>query len=136
VKVKLINKVTGDEIEQDVFLGDLPKMTERGTFIISGIERAVVNQLVRAPGVFYAGSVDPSTGRILYTAELRPMRGSWLELAVGKNDVLTGKIDRHRKFYVTTLLRAIGIEDEEEIKALFKDVYNNESHQYIFATLA
>ena len=136
VKVKLTNKVTGDETEQDVFLGDLPKMTERGTFIISGIERAVVNQLVRAPGVFYAGSVDPSTGRVLYTAELRPMRGSWLELAVGKNDVLTGKIDRHRKFYVTTLLRAVGIEDEEEIKALFKDVDNNNDHQYIFATLA
>ncbi|PIW07580.1 DNA-directed RNA polymerase subunit beta, partial [Candidatus Collierbacteria bacterium CG17_big_fil_post_rev_8_21_14_2_50_45_7] len=136
VKVKLINKITGDETQQDVFLGDLPKMTTRGTFIVSGIERAVVNQLVRAPGAFFAGSVDPSTGRILYTAELRPMRGSWLELTVGKNDVLTAKIDRHRKFYVTTLLRALGIEDEEEIKALFKDVDTNVDHQYIFATLA
>jgi DNA-directed RNA polymerase subunit beta len=136
VKVKLINKITGDETEQDVFLGDIPKMTERGTFIISGIERAVVNQLVRAPGAFFAGSVDPTTGRVLYTAELRPMRGSWLEMSVGKNDVLTAKIDRHRKFYVTTLLRALGIEDEEEIKALFKDVDNNVDHQYIFATLA
>lgn len=136
VKVKLINKITGDETEQDVFLGDIPKMTERGTFIISGIERAVVNQLVRAPGAFFAGSVDPTTGRVLYTAELRPMRGSWLEMSVGKNDVLTAKIDRHRKFYVTTLLRALGIEDEEEIKSLFKDVDNNVDHQYIFATLA
>jgi len=136
VKIKLINKITGDETQQDVFLGDLPKMTTRGTFIVSGIERAVVNQLVRAPGAFFAGSVDPSTGRILYTAELRPMRGSWLELTVGKNDVLTAKIDRHRKFYVTTLLRALGIEDEEEIKALFKDVDTNVDHQYIFATLA
>ncbi len=136
VKVKLVNKITGDETEQDVFLGDLPKMTSRGTFIVSGIERAVVNQLVRAPGAFFAGSVDPTTGRVLYTAELRPMRGSWLELSVGKNDVLTAKIDRHRKFYVTTLLRALGIEDEEEIKALFKDVDNNVDHQYIFATLA
>jgi DNA-directed RNA polymerase subunit beta len=136
VKVKLINKITGDETEQDVFLGDLPKMTGRGTFIVSGIERAVVNQLVRAPGAFFAGSVDPTTGRVLYTAELRPMRGSWLELSVGKNDVLTAKIDRHRKFYVTTLLRALGIEDEEEIKALFKDVDTNVDHQYIFATLA
>lgn len=136
VKVKLVNKITGDEIEQDVFLGDIPKMTGRGTFIVSGIERAVVNQLVRAPGAFFAGSVDPTTGRILYTAELRPMRGSWLELSVGKNDVLTAKIDRHRKFYVTTLLRALGMEDDEEIKALFKDVDNNNDHQYIFATLA
>lgn len=136
VKVRLINKVTNDEIEQDVFLGDIPKMTERGTFIVSGIERAVVNQLVRSPGVFFAGNIDPTTGRLLYTAELRPMRGSWLELSVGKNDCITGKIDRHRKFYATTLLRAIGIEDEEEIKALFKDVDNSDAHQYIFATLA
>lgn len=136
VKVKLINKITLDETEQDVFLGDIPKMTARGTFIVSGIERAVVNQLVRAPGAFFAGSVDPTTGRVLYTAELRPMRGSWLELSVGKNDVITAKIDRHRKFHVTTLLRALGIEDEEEIKALFKDVDNNNDHQYIFATLA
>ncbi len=136
VHVKLVNKVTGEEVEQDVFLGDIPKMTERGTFVISGIERAVVNQLVRAPGVFFAGSVEPTTGRLLHTAELRPMRGSWLELSVGKNDVLTGKIDRHRKFYVTTLLRALGIEDEEEIKSLFKDVDTDDHHQYIFATLA
>lgn len=136
VKVKLVNKVTGDETEQDVFLGDIPKMTERGTFIVSGIERAVVNQLVRAPGAFFAGSVDPTTGRVLYNAELRPMRGSWLELTVGKNDVITGKIDRHRKFYVTTILRALGIEDENEIKALFSDVDNDNDHQYIFATLA
>ncbi|KKU25732.1 MAG: DNA-directed RNA polymerase subunit beta [Microgenomates group bacterium GW2011_GWA2_46_16] len=136
VKVKLVNKITGDETEQDVFLGDIPKMTERGTFIVSGIERAVVNQLVRAPGAFYAGSIDPATGRVLYSAELRPMRGSWLEMSVGKNDVITGKIDRHRKFYATTLLRALGIEDEEEIKALFKEVDTDNDHQYIFATLA
>ncbi len=136
VKVKLTNKITGDMTEQDVFLGDIPKMTTRGTFIVSGIERAVVNQLVRAPGAFFAGSVDPTTGRVLYTAELRPMRGSWLELSVGKNDTLTAKIDRHRKFYVTTLLRALGIEDEGEIKALFKDVDTDDNHHYIFATLA
>lgn len=136
VKVKLVNKITGEESEQDVFLGDIPKMTSRGTFIIAGIERAVVTQLVRAPGVFYAGSVDATSGRLLHSAELRPMRGSWLELTVGKNDVITGKIDRHRKFYATTLLRALGIEDEEEIKALFKEVDSDNDHQYIFATLA
>lgn len=136
VKVRLINKITSDEIEQDVFLGDIPKMTERGTFIISGIERAVVNQLVRSPGAFFAGQLDPTTGRLLFTAELRPMRGSWLELTVGKNDCITGKIDRHRKFYVTTLLRALGIESDEEIRELFKEVDTNNDHQYIFATLA
>jgi len=136
VKVKLVNKITGEEQTQDVFLGDIPRMTERGTFIVSGIERAVVTQLVRAPGVFFAASQDATSGRILHTAELRPMRGSWLELSVGKNDVITGKIDRHRKFHITTLLRALGIEDDEAIKALFKDVDTDESHQYIFSTLA
>jgi len=135
VKVKLINKITAEEIEQDVFLGDIPKMTERGTFIISGIERAVVTQLVRAPGVYYAGSVDATSGRILYSAELRPMRGSWLELSVNKNDCITGKIDRHRKFYVTTLLRALGL-DDEEMTNLFKEVDVDKDHQYLFATLA
>lgn len=136
VKVKLVNKITAEESEQDVFLGDIPKMTERGTFIISGIERAVVTQLVRAPGVFFAGNVDATSGRLLHTAELRPMRGSWLELGVAKNDVISGKIDRHRKFYVTTLLRALGYETDEEILDLFKDVDNDKDHQYIFATLA
>jgi len=135
-KVRLVNKITGDITEQDVFLGDIPKMTERGTFIISGIERAVVTQLVRAPGVFFAGAIDATSGRLLHSAELRPMRGSWLELMVGKNDCLTGKIDRHRKFYVTTLLRALGYETDEELLALFKDVDNNPDHQYLFATLA
>ena len=135
VKVRLVNKVTAEETEQDVFLGDIPKMTDRGTFIISGIERAVVNQLVRAPGVFYAGSVEPTTGRILYGAELRPMRGSWLELSVSKNDTITGKIDRHRKFYVTTLLRALGL-DDEAMNTLFKEVDTDKDHQYLFATLA
>lgn len=135
VKVKLVNKITAEETEQDVFLGDIPKMTDRGTFIITGIERAVVTQLVRAPGVFYAGSVDATSGRLLYSAELRPMRGSWLELSVNKNDTITGKIDRHRKFYVTTLLRALGLEDDE-MTALFKDADTDKDHQYIFATLA
>lgn len=135
VKVRLVNKVTAEETEQDVFLGDIPKMTDRGTFIISGIERAVVNQLVRAPGVFYAGSVEPTTGRLLYNAELRPMRGSWLELSVNKNDTITGKIDRHRKFYVTTLLRALGL-DDDEMTSIFKEVDSDKDHQYIFATLA
>lgn len=136
VKVKLVNKITGEENEQDVFLGDIPRMTERGTFIISGIERAVVTQLVRAPGVFFAGSVDATSGRLLHSAELRPMRGSWLEMGINKSDVISGKIDRHRKFYITTLLRALGYETDEEILELFKDVDTDKDHQYIFATLA
>ncbi|MEI6690210.1 MAG: DNA-directed RNA polymerase subunit beta [bacterium] len=136
VRVTLINRVTSEETTQDVFLGDIPKMTDRGTFIISGIERAVVNQLVRSPGIFFFGSVESTSGRVLHFGELRPMRGSWLEMTVNKNDTLTAKIDRHRKFYLTTFLRAMGIEDEAEILALFKDVDTDKEHQYIFATLA
>ncbi len=136
VEVTLTNKQTGKSATQDVFLGDIPKMTENGTFIINGIERAVVNQLVRSPGVFFFGEVDGSSGRLLHTAELRPMRGSWLEMNVAKSDVISAKIDRHRKFPVTTLLRALGVESDEEIMALFKDVDTNKEHQYIFSTLA
>ena len=136
VKVKLINKITGETVEQDVFLGDMPKITTKGTFIISGIERAVVTQLVRAPGVFFGGSVDANSGRLLHTAELRPMRGSWLEMGIAKSDVISAKIDRHRKFHITTLLRALGYESDEDILELFKDVDTDKDHQYIFATLA
>ncbi len=136
VQVELLNKQTKELIKQDVFLGDIPKMTERGTFIINGIERAVVNQLVRSPGVFFFQETDRLSGRSLHSAELRPMRGSWLELNISKSDIIYAKIDRHRKFPVTTLLRALGIEDEDEIRSLFKDVDTNKEHQLIFNTLA
>ncbi len=112
----LTNKRTGEQQTQEVFLGDIPKMTPIGTFIINGIERAVVTQLVRSPGVFFSGESDPTTGRQLYRAELRPKRGSWLEIGVGKKNVLTVKIDRRRKFPVTVLLRAIGFSTDEELR--------------------
>lgn len=131
VEVELLNKQTGKKTTQEVFLGDVPKMTEVGTFIINGIERCVVNQLVRSPGVFFTGSVDPVTGRTLYNAEIRPLRGSWLEFGVGRNNVITVKIDRRRKFPVTTFLRAIGVGSDEEIIKLFTDVDNNKDHQFI-----
>src|SRR3989344_4628115 len=117
----LTNKQTGEKRVQQVFLGDIPKMTENGTFIINGIERCVVNQLVRSPGVYFNGSVDVTTGRTLYGAEIRPLHGSWLEFALSKNGVLTVRIDRKRKFAATTLLRAIGIVNDEEIQKLFKE---------------
>lgn len=136
VEVTLTNKQTGESKSQDVFLGDTPKITENGTFIINGIERAVVNQLVRSPGAFFFGEIENTTGRILHTAELRPMRGSWLEINISKTDVISAKIDRHRKFPVTTILRALGVESDEEIMKMFKDVDTDKNHQYIFATLA
>jgi len=135
-KVTLTNKQTGETTKQEVFLGDIPQMTSIGTFIINGIERAVVSQLTRSPGVFYSGEIDQSTGRMLYKAELRPIRGSWLEFQVARNDVISVKIDRHRKFPATILLRAIGLSDDDEITKEFKEVNNNKDHDYIFTTTA
>ncbi|MDA1079348.1 MAG: DNA-directed RNA polymerase subunit beta [bacterium] len=136
VSAQLTNKRTGDVQAQDVFLGDIPKMTNIGTFIINGIERAVVTQLVRSPGVFFSGEADPITGRQLFTAELRPKRGSWLELTVGKKNVITVKIDRRRKIPVTTLLRALGYSTDEEITAMLRDEITQDEYDLIQTTLS
>lgn len=136
VNATLINKQTGERTEQEIFLGDIPKMTPTGTFIINGIERAVVNQLVRSPGVFYSGELDQASGVMLYKAELRPLRGSWLEVLVARNNVVSIKIDRHRKIPATVLLRAIGYSSDEEIKELFGDVDNNPDREFIETTIA
>ncbi len=119
VEATLLNKKTGEEQTQEVFLGDIPKMTPIGTFVVNGIERAVVTQLVRSPGAFFSLIKDTSTGRDMAQAELRPKRGSWLEITVGKRDVITVKIDRRRKMPVTVLLRAIGYGTDDEIRELF-----------------
>jgi len=135
VEATLTNKQTGRSITQEVFLGDIPAVTENGTFVINGIERCVVNQLVRSPGVYFNGSIDPNTGRTLFSAEIRPLHGSWLEFAVAKNDVISVRIDRRRKFVATTLLRAIGFGSDEELLNLFKAVDINPDHSYIEMTL-
>lgn len=132
----LTNKQTGQHVTQEVFLGDVPAMTKNGTFIVNGIERCVVNQLVRSPGIYFTGEVDPTTGRTLYSAEIRPMHGSWLEFFITRNDVLMVRIDRRRKFVASTFLRAIGLSSNEEIKQTFADVDINNDHRYIDATLA
>lgn len=120
IEAILTNKQTGRQIRQEVFLGDIPAMTENGTFIINGVERCIVNQIVRSPGVYFTGDVDPVTGKMLYTAEVRPMYGSWLDFTITRNEVITVRIDRRRKYAVTTLLRAMGIVDDAEILNLFK----------------
>ncbi len=135
VEVTLTNLRTSDTVIQEVFMGDIPLMTEAGTFVINGVDRAVVNQLVRSPGIFFAGEEDPRTGRMLYRAELRPMRGSWLEVSVGRRDVLTVKIDRNRKFAGTVLLRALGFEADEQILDLFSDVDVDEDVRYVQNTI-
>jgi DNA-directed RNA polymerase subunit beta len=131
VEATLKNKRTGEEQPQEVFLGDIPKMTSAGTFIINGIERAVVTQLVRSPGIFFSGDVDPSTGKMLYQAELRPLRGSWIEFNVSKRDVITVKIDRRRKLPVTVLLRAMGYGTDEELFKLFDDLVTKDGVDYL-----
>lgn len=133
VEAILTNQKTGATQTQEVFLADLPKMTKVGTFIVNGIERAVVTQLVRSPGVFFSG--DDNNGQVLYKAELRPLRGSWLEMAVGKRDVISVKIDRRRKMPATVLLRAIGYGSTEEIKELFADVLDFDEQELLLNTL-
>jgi DNA-directed RNA polymerase subunit beta len=136
VMTTLTNKQNGHHVTQEVFLGDIPRMTEHGTFIINGIERCVVNQLVRSPGIYYTGTIDSATGKTLYSAEIRPMHGSWLEFIITRNDVLMVRIDRRRKFVASTFLRAIGIGTNEEIIRSFSQDDKNKNHRYIEATLA
>src|SRR3989344_9655851 len=131
VKATLLNKKTGAEIDQEVFLGDIPQMTDRGTFIINGIERAIVNQLVRSPGVFFTATQDVVTGQTLYIAEIRPVHGSWLEFSTTRYQTITVKIDRRRKFLATTFLRAIGISDSDTIREKFKEVEPDNKTEFI-----
>ncbi len=117
VKVRLINKETGEVKEQEVFMGDLPLMTEKGTFIINGAERVVVSQLVRSPGVYYGEEID-KTGKRLYSSTLIPNRGAWLEYEADSNDIVYVRIDRTRKVPITTILRALGVVSNSEIVEL------------------
>lgn len=125
VKARLLNKQTGKTVEQEVFLGEIPEMTPRATFVINGIERTVINQIVRAPGVYFSGEVDPATGKTLYTAEVRPMKGSWLEFFIARNDVVSVRVDRRRKFPATVLLRAFGISSDEDIYSALSSLDEN-----------
>src|SRR5438876_2011466 len=118
VKVRLVIKETGEIKEQEEFMGDLPMMTKRGTFIINGAERVVVSQLVRSPGVYYSLSPDTS-GRPMPAATVIPHRGAWLELEMDNNGVISTRIDRTRKIPVTVLLRALGYESDEKILKLY-----------------
>ncbi len=118
VKVRLINRETGEIKEQEIYLGDFPLMTESGTFIINGAERVVVSQLVRSPGCYYASDYD-KTGKKIYTSTVMPIRGAWIEYETDANDVFYARVDRTRKIPVTTLLRAIGITTDEQMMELF-----------------
>ena len=120
VRVRLINKETGEVKEQEVFMGDFPLMTEKGTFIINGAERVIVSQLVRSPGVYYGMEVD-SSGKTLYNASIIPNRGAWLEFECDNNDVIYVRVDRTRKIPATVLLRAIGLSSNAQILQAFME---------------
>ncbi|HEY9603208.1 MAG TPA: DNA-directed RNA polymerase subunit beta [Allocoleopsis sp.] len=117
VPTRLINKETGEIKEQEVFIGDLPLMTDRGTFIINGAERVIVNQIVRSPGVYYKSETDKN-GRRTYSASLIPNRGAWLKFETDKNDLVWVRIDKTRKLSAQVLLKALGLSDGEIMDAM------------------
>ena len=119
VKVRLINRETGEIKEQEIYLGDFPLMTDSGTFVINGAERVVVSQLVRSPGCYYGEEFDTKTGKRTYNSTVMPLRGAWLEYETDGNDIFYVRVDRTRKVPVTTLLRAIGIATDSQILELF-----------------
>ncbi len=158
VKIRLVNKETGEIQEQEVFMGDFPLMTQNGTFVINGAERVVVSQLIRSPGVYFTIDEDRATGRELAFAKLIPNRGAWLEFETSKRDLISVKVDRKRKLPVSILLRAIQIVDldektlkaamkkpqicvdmglgtDEHLLSMFEDVDINPDHLYIPASI-
>lgn len=118
VTVRLYNKSTGEVIDREIFMGDFPLMTDNGTFIINGAERVIVSQIVRSPGIYYESEID-KTGKKIFRFTIIPYRGAWLEGETDTNDVFYVRIDKNRKLPVTVLIRALGIESDAEIKALF-----------------
>ena len=139
----LLDGVNSEKIKQDLFLGDFPEMTEKGTFVINGTERVVVSQLIRSPGVYFESDIDRASGRSLSTAKLIPDRGAWMEFETRKNDYIILKFNRKRTLPITVFLRAMAVVDDgipdspltvgsdEEILALFADVDNNPERPFI-----
>ncbi|MFA6427343.1 MAG: DNA-directed RNA polymerase subunit beta [Candidatus Magasanikbacteria bacterium] len=133
VNVRLANKRTNKQEKQEIYLGDVPVMTQRGTFVVNGIERVVVSQLIRSAGAFFTAEVI--RGRRYYGAKIIPNRGAWIEIETDQNNVMWIKVDRKRKVAATSLLRAFGYSDGESITKLFKDVNNHPNIDFIDATL-
>ena len=135
VRCSLLMKETGEIKEQEVFMGDIPMMTNNATFVINGAERVVVSQLVRSPGVYFVVQKDLSSDRDLCSAKLIPSRGAWLEFETSYRNVMSVKVDRKRKVSATTFLRALGYASEDEITPIFQDVDTDATNQYIRSTL-
>ncbi|MBI5077355.1 DNA-directed RNA polymerase subunit beta [Candidatus Falkowbacteria bacterium] len=136
VKVRLSNTKTKKKETQEIFLGDFPLMTDRGTFIINGIERVVVSQIIRSAGVFFTSNYIREKNRVFYGAKIIPNRGAWLEFETDANNVIWVKIDRKRKVAATSVLKAFGLATEAELRAAFKDVDTHPDIKYLDSTLA
>ena len=129
VAARLFNQETGEVKEQDIYLGDMPIMTESGTFIINGAERVIVSQLVRSPSVYFGREVDKKNGKVIITSQIIPTRGTWLELETDARDTIYCRIDRTRKVPITTFLRAVGLSSDADIIDLFGE------DEYILRTI-
>jgi len=135
VTAQLVVKETGEIKQQELYFSDFPLMTDVGTFIISGVERVVVNQLTRFPGVYFTLDRDPSSGRELCVAKLVAEHGAWLDFDTSNRDVISVKVSGKRKMPITTLLRTIGFEGDETLLSLFQDVDNSPEHDFIRSTI-
>src|SRR3989339_123152 len=133
VQARLVNKRTGESKSQEIYLGDLPLMTPRGTFVVNGIERVVVSQLIRSAGAFF--TAEAQRGRRYYGAKIIPNRGAWIEIETDSNNVVWAKVDRKRKVAVTSLLRAFGYGDDDTLRQLFTEVNNHPNVDFVENTL-
>jgi len=135
VRARLLIKGTGEIKEQDLFFGNIPLMTAKGTFITTGAERVVVSQLLRSPGVYFTIEEDATSGRALCHAKLIPARGAWLEFETSNRNIISAKINGKRKIPITTLLRAIGYDSDEQLLSLFSKEDSSPEHQFIRSTM-
>ena len=135
LKLRLLNKRTGTEKKQDVYFFNLPKMTDRGTFVINGIERGIINQIVRSPGVYFTAEIDKTTGMTLYNAEIRPYIGAWLDITINKYNLIEMKVNKKRKFLAPVFLKIFSQLNHNEISSYFKDLDQNLLDKYLLPTL-
>jgi len=135
LKLKLVNKRTNYEKTQDVYFFNLPRMTDRGTFIINGIERAIINQIARSPGIYFTAEIDKTTGLTIYNAEVRPYIGAWLDISINKNNLIEMKVNKKRKFLSTVFLKIFDNETNNELLSHFSDVDKQLIDKYLAPTL-
>src|SRR5690349_19400671 len=136
VKATIEDPIRKLKKQQSIYMGDIPLMTRRGTFVINGVERVVISQLIRSEGVLFTGEISPITGQYLGGAKVLPRSGVWLEFETSRSGVISVRIDRKRKITATTLLRIFGLETDEEIREAFAGVETNPEINYIDSTLA